>query len=300
MKKIISLIILSCILTVNANAATYDINDSTCRKEGEWTVTNSEGYNGQEVYSAVAGATLKWEISEPVGIYRVFFWKSIDENGSKTAKVTYASENQDIVTRDVDMSRGNAGWQEIGCFGMLNAGADIGLYADDGTMFASAIKVESLPEEYNSLISLANGDAKSILLKVNERKCFVGGLEKTIPDVAPTIVNNRTLLPIRFISESMGAEVSWDAAQKKATIALNGDILEFVIGSKEFISNGETKTLDQPAEIINDRTMLPIRVISEELDKKVAWHESGIIAISDYLEDDMLAEIAEDFKKIFN
>ena len=62
------------------------------------------------------------------------------------------------------------------------------------------------------------------------------------------------------------------------------------------MSDGETKYLDSPAKNINDRLMLPLRVVSEEFGKEVFWDDSGLIIISDKLNNSILSntEIVED------
>lgn len=74
-------------------------------------------------------------------------------------------------------------------------------------------------------------------------------------DVAPTIENNRTLVPMRAILEALGLEVSWDAATQTVT-ATNGEIeVELLIGGQAYV-NGKPSNLDVPAKIINGRTKI--------------------------------------------
>ena len=83
-------------------------------------------------------------------------------------------------------------------------------------------------------------------------------------DVAPVIVNDRTMVPLRFIAEAFGAEVTWDEPTKGVTINMDGHILNLVIGMP--ISG-----FDTPAMILNARTMVPIRYISESFGADVTW-----------------------------
>ena len=90
-------------------------------------------------------------------------------------------------------------------------------------------------------------------------------------DVAPIIVNDRTMLPSRFVAENLGATVTWDAEARKATIAGNGVTIELIIDSDIAYVNGEAVTLDSPAFIRNDRTYTPVRFIAEALGATVEW-----------------------------
>lgn len=92
-------------------------------------------------------------------------------------------------------------------------------------------------------------------------------------DTPPVLKDDRTLVPIRAISAALGADVLWNDAEQKVTIKIADKSIELVIGSTEAIVNGETKTLDVPAQVINDRTFVPLRFIGEAFDAKVNWIE---------------------------
>ncbi|MBR5535529.1 MAG: chitobiase/beta-hexosaminidase C-terminal domain-containing protein, partial [Clostridia bacterium] len=79
----------------------------------------------------------------------------------------------------------------------------------------------------------------------------------------PVIVNDRTLVPLRAIFEAMGAEVVWDDAAKTVKATREDTTISLAIGSDQLYVNGEAVTIDVPAQIINDRTMIPVRAIAE-------------------------------------
>ncbi len=90
---------------------------------------------------------------------------------------------------------------------------------------------------------------------------------------APVIVNDRTLVPLRAIFEAMGADVQWDDATSTAT-AVRGDItVSISIGSNQLYVNGAAKELDVPAQLINNRTMVPVRAIAEGFGCEVNWSD---------------------------
>jgi hypothetical protein len=103
-------------------------------------------------------------------------------------------------------------------------------------------------------------------------------------DTPPQIVGGRTLVPARAILEAVGATVEWDAATKTATGTKNDTVVKIVIGSKTAYVNDESKTLDVPAQIINNRTMLPARFVSEALNCTVTWDsKTRTAAVADKL-----------------
>lgn len=95
-------------------------------------------------------------------------------------------------------------------------------------------------------------------------------------DSAPVIKNGRTLVPLRLISESLGADVKWDAATKTVTIIKNSDTVKLTISQKATTKNGQpASTLEAPAEIIGGSTYVPVRFISEALGAAVEWDNAN-------------------------
>lgn len=117
-----------------------------------------------------------------------------------------------------------------------------------------------------------------IVLTIGEKSATVFGQTKS-NDVAPKIVNDRTMLPARFVAESLGAVVTWNGEKQEVTIkgknAKNEDITILIyIDSDIAYVNDEQVKLDSPAFIENDRTYTPIRFISEQLGASVEWNET--------------------------
>ena len=93
-------------------------------------------------------------------------------------------------------------------------------------------------------------------------------------DVMPVIENGRTLVPMRGIFEALGAEVAWDDATKTVT-GTKGDIkITLQIGNTAAKVNDKDTTLDVAASIVEGRTMVPARFISESLGCKVDWDDA--------------------------
>ncbi|MBO5454542.1 MAG: hypothetical protein J6A69_11385 [Clostridia bacterium] len=97
-----------------------------------------------------------------------------------------------------------------------------------------------------------------------------------INDVAPIIVNDRTMLPVRIIAQELGVtpeNIIWDEKAQKVTVITDEKKIEIYIDSSKAYVNGATVELDSPAFIQNDRTYLPLRFISENLGASVDWDE---------------------------
>ena len=89
--------------------------------------------------------------------------------------------------------------------------------------------------------------------------------------VQPEQINGTTLVPIRVVSEQMGAEVKWDKITQTITISQEEDIITLKIGSKEGKVNGVTSALLVAPILKNGTTMVPLRFISESLEVPVSW-----------------------------
>ena len=120
-------------------------------------------------------------------------------------------------------------------------------------------------------------DAISIVLQINNPMMTVNGAEKEIDPgrgTVPVIVNDRTLMPVRAVVEEMGGTVAWDEATQTATLTYGGDEIRLTLGSTTAYLNNEAQTLDVAPVSINDRTMLPIRFISESFRFDVEWDQA--------------------------
>jgi hypothetical protein len=98
----------------------------------------------------------------------------------------------------------------------------------------------------------------------------IDGLElKT--DVAPLILNSRTMLPFRAIAEALNLEVDWEAEQQIVCVKGDNLLIEMQVGNRQAQVNAQPKNLDSPPVIISGRTMAPVRFVSETFGCTVQW-----------------------------
>lgn len=100
-----------------------------------------------------------------------------------------------------------------------------------------------------------------------------------ISDVAPFVDNNRTLVPIRVISENLGYNVNWDNQTQKVTVKNDNKVVELTIGKKDVHINGNNSSIDVAPMIKNNRTFVPLRFISESFGNDVKWDNDSRIVI---------------------
>lgn len=104
------------------------------------------------------------------------------------------------------------------------------------------------------------------------------GSRSQVMDAAPLIVESRTLLPIRYVTEPLGARVDWDATTGKITITLGENVIELRVNSNTALVNGTPKMIDpsnpkvMPVIVPPGRTFVPLRFVSENLGVQVHWN----------------------------
>ncbi|MCL2163542.1 MAG: stalk domain-containing protein [Oscillospiraceae bacterium] len=98
-------------------------------------------------------------------------------------------------------------------------------------------------------------------------------------DVPPTIINNRTLVPLRAIFEEMGAKVEWNNTTQTVTATKGGIVVVLTIGSLSPTVNGNVIPIDQPGMIVDGRTLAPLRFVAEAFGGVVEWDGATNTAI---------------------
>lgn len=107
---------------------------------------------------------------------------------------------------------------------------------------------------------------KTIILQIGSTAVLVDD-QAVINDVAPVIRNDRTLVPIRVITEALGGQVAWNEAAKEVTLTVNGKEIKMTIG----------KVLEKygvAPVIIGGRTFVPVRFVADELGAVTTWDDA--------------------------
>ncbi len=120
-------------------------------------------------------------------------------------------------------------------------------------------------------VNITTEFAPAITLTIGSQAANVFGKTR-INDAAPIITEEgRTMLPIRFIAEALGATVEWNEETQTVTIMKDGVRVEILISADYAYINGKKVNLDAPAFIQNGRTYLPLRFVAEALGADVNW-----------------------------
>lgn len=98
-------------------------------------------------------------------------------------------------------------------------------------------------------------------------------------DTDPILLNDRTLVPMRLIFESLGMNVMWDNLTETATAADENTRISFTVNSNTVYVNGKDFTIDTYPILKDDRTLIPLRFLSESLGYRVSWNDIAQTAI---------------------
>jgi len=133
-------------------------------------------------------------------------------------------------------------------------------------------------------ITVSAAELEYTALYVGSNKAYVNDVEKQIDEDNPAVEifveNDRSYVPVRFISESYQGTVEWVQETQTVNITFADRTISLTIGEPEIIINGETKVIDVAPIIRNERTFLPLRACTEAIGKEV-FYSKGLILISD-------------------
>ncbi|UUZ84016.1 copper amine oxidase N-terminal domain-containing protein [Paenibacillus sp. P26] len=179
-------------------------------------------------------------------------------NGLKGFKITSSSEawniNKPVTIATIDTSNGVYDLNETN--GRMTAGR-----------FLAGIDPNS------QLYKLLKDDLHVTKKEINMFMSDKEDLGLYSPGSEPYNDNGTVMVPARFVTERLDADVSWDAAAKQVTIIdpLSGNKLRLTIGSTDASVNGQTVKLEKPVALVNGTTYVPVRFVTESFGAKVQW-----------------------------
>ncbi len=109
-----------------------------------------------------------------------------------------------------------------------------------------------------------------VKLTIGSKLAYINNAEHKL-DAAPLNRNSRTMLPVRFVAEALGATVGWNGETSTVSVTSSTAEIKIVIGAASATVNGKTIALDAPAFIESSRTYLPVRFVAENLGATVEW-----------------------------
>lgn len=160
-------------------------------------------------------------------------------------------------------------------------------------VLAASMSVSALAAEENgaekAVVSTEKTTEETQVKTDDSIKVVVDGKEIIFTDQAPIIKNDRTMIPLRGVLETLGIDIVWNAEEQSITAKRGDSYALFKIGETTLkIAEGEIN-LDVAPEIINDRTMIPLRAVTESFGAEVAWDaDTKTVTITDEIANTMV------------
>ncbi|WP_036639996.1 stalk domain-containing protein [Paenibacillus durus] len=123
-----------------------------------------------------------------------------------------------------------------------------------------------------SLSSEAGLPSGTAVMVIGQKTLTVNGTKKAI-DSAPLVKNGTTYVPIRYVLDAFGGSASWDPATRKIMVLRGSKALDLTVNKKEFILNGKRQSAEVAPILLQGRTLVPLRLVSEQLGLTVKWEQ---------------------------
>lgn len=157
-------------------------------------------------------------------------------------------------------------------FFTLFSGTIISAASKDGPEYSLTMDVEYATSTVLKNLKIKTPSTSNKTVDTNYKMLLING--NLIPNADIVTKNNRTLVPIRVISENINAKIDWNDKTRKVTISKANANIELIINNKEATINNKKVTLDVAPEIINNYTYLPIRFVSENMNCEVGYKDT--------------------------
>lgn len=276
---------------------TFKIANVTLKQaEGETVVSVPITFKGN-----ITLAALQLEVSTPAGVEFVKFTNGDILDGIITPKegvTPVVIPFIDITVKGVEVKSGTLAILEykvptsqVKDFNLLLTveeaiGEEDKSIKDSFVLVNGCIKVESTGVSSGYVEEIMTSEERKsdvICMKIGKSTAISYGKKKQIDEndrkVVPYITNDRTMIPLRFVSETLGAEVLWEEGWDGCIVKKGDKEIKFTFGSDVFSVNGEEVKFDAPIEMLNDRTMVPVRFFAEQLGCDVYWEPINSLVV---------------------
>jgi len=247
-------------VTISGAAPTVTLSNSGSKTNAQYTI----GFYTEASAPLSYGDTIRVRFPSGTTVPGSISTSNVTVNGSKPASVTVSGYN--VTVRMPDALTISSGSKATIVF---KEAAGIYNPSSTGTYYLYILSSEEDAERRSAAYTITSN--RVVTLTIGSTRATIDGQAYTL-DAAPTIINNYTVVPIRFVGDALGAKTTWDPVTRSVRVEYNSKVIVFLIDIRTAIVDGAPVTLDVPATIINSRTMIPIRFISESYGAKVDWN----------------------------
>lgn len=146
---------------------------------------------------------------------------------------------------------------------------------DPKNFYLLEIKNDKVISDLNNTLNPDYGSESSV-------KVYVGNEKINFEGIVPEIINSRVMVPARAVAEKLGFNVEWNENESTVICSKNDKVIKLTVGKTSAYVNDAERELDSPVIIKNDRTLIPLRFISEAFGMNVRWDgEQKTVYITD-------------------
>ena len=224
-----------------------------------------ESIYAQSQLSPTAPASLSAEVDASSKMQLFWTDKSNDEEGFKIERRKESGDFSQVAVLDSD----KVTYTESGLIPGNTYAYRVRAYNQGGNSAYSNVAYVFIPK-YNT--------NNTLRFVIGQPNYSINGEQREM-DIAPIITEGRTLLPIRYVTEPLGAVLDWEPVEKKVTIRIAGTNIELWVDKNTARVNGQERFIDPlnskvvPIISASGRVMLPVRFITENLGYQIAWNQ---------------------------
>lgn len=113
----------------------------------------------------------------------------------------------------------------------------------------------------------------SLAMTVGKKTATLNGTSQSI-DAAPMLKDNATYIPVKYIVDAFGGQANWNQSSQRVTILRSGQLMDLTVGDKAFVVNGKRQSSSVAPVVVSGRTLVPLRLVSEQLGLNVKWDQT--------------------------
>lgn len=272
---------------IPGEVALYDINSgsSDIEMSGNWLKSSIKGFTAQSAYANAQDSEVKWNlVATENAKYLLELYRMSYDNSNKEAKGAVYINGEQIKEFTLDLLNTEPGMENLGVYNLKKGDKVTVSLKRNGAGYLRADSARIVPAG-------AYSASQGLVLKLSENVAYANLSKRFIdPDNKSAVpyINDkdRTLIPLRFIAESIGATVSYVGTPgilggtDEIKIELKGKTLLFATDIPQYAIDGEVLPLDAPPENKMARTYVPVRALAEAFGKNV-YYSDGIILLTD-------------------
>ena len=253
-------------------------------------IADWQSFNGSKMANGTIAlmTVLNTKCKYPNSIISDKFQALADENGLAVAKIAMKKlSDAPVEFKLVDDKTITGGMMVINSYGMQYCTVEF-KYPDGKTDSVNVEGVNSTlssdKTEGSDMLTRKQLRAENVVfLQINNYGTVANGtlkwVDKNNKEVRPYIKNDRTMVPLRYIAEELKCKVDYVEETREILIESGRTKLVFQIDSLTYTNDGLKKSLDAAPEIVEDRTFVPLRAVSEALNCDVQWLEGQRMVI---------------------